>query len=85
MNLSSDFNGKMNTVTIGELRITFSYSTVIHVADAQDSIIRDNAWGPTTGKHLNSLDGGSKDAKAKRLDAEEFGKRQAAILKRHKL
>ena len=31
-----------------------------------------NCWGPTTGKHLNFIDGG---AKSKRLDRDEFLKK----------
>lgn len=85
MRLTSEFNGKVTTVTIGELMVTFSYETVIGVSDSQEHITHENIWGTTTGKHLNSLDGGSKEAKAARLGSEDFEKRQAAILKRHKL
>jgi hypothetical protein len=35
-------------------------------------VVRENVWGPTTGKHLKSIDGGSRDAKKARVRGETF-------------
>lgn len=51
----------------------FSYKTLIAVSGIPGGkIVHANDWGTTTGKHLNLIDGGSKDAKAQRLDADAF-------------
>jgi hypothetical protein len=41
--------------------------------------VGENVWGPTTGKHLNLVDGGDKDS---RLGQEEFEARLGAELAR---
>ena len=46
------------TVIVGKLTIAFSYNTVIGFHAGHDWVVRQNSWGPTTGKHLNALDGG---------------------------
>ncbi len=48
----------------------FSYSTCVAVSfhDGRGPIVRVNEWGPTTGKHLNYIDGG----KGTRVDRETF-------------
>jgi hypothetical protein len=39
----------------------FSYKTLVAVrAPGHGLIVRENVWGPTTGKHLNWIDGGNK-------------------------
>jgi len=40
---------------IGHLTIWFSYETPIAYHDSNGFVIRENDWGPTTGKHLNSV------------------------------
>ena len=57
-------------VWIGDITVWFSYRTpiAIHV-NGQSRIVRRNDWGPTTGKHLNAIDGGNKDS---RVDTETF-------------
>jgi hypothetical protein len=52
----------------------FSYNTLVAFTDPASGrrIVRENIWGPTTGKHLNKIDGGSAEAKAERLSSEEF-------------
>lgn len=53
--------------------VWFSYRTpVAFHAPGTSTIVRENEWGPTTGKHLNSIDGGSAPAKKLRLDGEAF-------------
>ena len=49
------------TVQIGDLRLYFSYRTVIAFDTPETgTVVRENAWGPTTGKHLNRIDNGDK-------------------------
>lgn len=46
-------------------RVAFSYKTLVGVnpLDGRGWIVRQNDWGPTTGKHLNWLDDGDKQAR----------------------
>lgn len=65
------------TVYVGGLRLEFSYETVIAFLGPDDSAVRVNDWGPTTGKHLNAIDGGDK---ASRITGDEFTARLNAQL-----
>lgn len=58
-------------VTIGKLVLYFSYETIVafHPHDGKPVRVIENAWGPTTGRHLNVIDGGDKKT---RLNAEDF-------------
>ena len=51
----------------------FSYKTLVAFQrwNARRVVLR-NYWGPTTGKHLNSIDGGTPSAKAARVDQATF-------------
>ena len=57
-------------VHLSERSIAFSYETIIGVATTNpyEWTLRENEWGPTTGKHLNYL---SED-KASRLSSSKF-------------
>lgn len=68
------------TVYVGPLRLEFSYRTVIAFYGPDDSAVHVNSWGPTTGKHLNAIDGGSADAKKARIPEDEFAARLNAQL-----
>ena len=60
----------MAVVVIGELTLWFSYKTVIAAkAPGFGRIVSENYWSSTTGKHLNSIDGGNKNS---RLKSDEF-------------
>ena len=69
-------------VDIGRVRIWFSYSTPIAFNDGTGTgtAVRDNVWGPTTGKHLNRVDGGDAQAKAARLSSNDFEARLTDVL-----
>lgn len=71
------------TVEVGDLTLYFSYRTVIafHTPDT-GTVVRVNDWSTTTGKHLNSIDGGSADAKRARVEGSEFVARLNAITSR---
>ena len=48
------------------ITVWFSYKTpvafrIIGNGNVAKRIVRVNTWGPTTGKHLNAIDGGAKD------------------------
>lgn len=72
-------------VTIGMLDLFFSYQTCIAYRDGLGTVIRQNSWSSTTGGHLNSIDGGSKQAKAERLPSEEFERKLQEVLQQHGL
>lgn len=59
------------TVETNNVRYWFSYKTCIayQPLDGSPRVVRRNDWGPTTGKHLNYIDGGDK---ASRLEGDDF-------------
>ncbi len=61
-------------VSVGSYSVAFSYRTPIGFNrwDGNGWITRENVWGPTTGKHINHLDGGGTDAKQSRVDSDTF-------------
>lgn len=65
-------------VDVGPITLWYSYRTVIafHVSGG-NTTVRENDWGPTTGKHLNMIDG---DDKKSRINGQEFEARLAAIV-----
>jgi len=68
-----EFDGKLTRVDIGDLTIWYSYLTPIAFSViGSELVIRENEWKQTTGKHLNSIDGGSAEAKSRRMSGEEF-------------
>lgn len=67
---SAENNAKM--VTIAGTRFYFSYETLVAVETNDELVVHENDWGSTTGKHLNSIDGGSKEAKAERISSSDF-------------
>ena len=71
-----------SVVSVGDLIIWFSYRTPVAIAGigldeararlglaGGRRIVRRNDWGPTTGKHLNYIDGGDTDC---RVSGEDF-------------
>jgi hypothetical protein len=43
-------------VEVGPLEVWYSYRTAIAFRVHGNIVIRENEWGPTTGKHLNWID-----------------------------
>lgn len=87
MQIKGEFNTVPNahTVFLGDIALYFSYDTPIGVEEYREGtvrrqIVRKNEWGPTTGKHLNRIDGGSEEAKARRVSSEEFTERLNELL-----
>jgi hypothetical protein len=54
--------------------VWFSYETAIALRSGKTgtTIVRENVWGTTTGKHLATIDGGDKQAKEQRVTGEQF-------------
>lgn len=62
-------------VDLGCVQLYFSYKTLVAIKmpNYKLAVIK-NYWGPTTGKHLNAIDGGTVEAKKERLNDDEFKK-----------
>lgn len=57
---------------LGTMSVWFSYKTpVAFQIGNSDIVVRENNWGPTTGKHLNAIDDGDKKT---RIPSQEFEK-----------
>lgn len=41
----------------------FSYKTLVAFRKGGRTYVRQNDWGPTTGKHLNAIDGGDRKSR----------------------
>ncbi len=71
---------KFTKVEMKHLDLYFSYETLVAFCHDHPNLgpvwaVRQNDWGPTTGGHLNSIDGGVADSVARRVDKIEFDKR----------
>lgn len=67
-------------VDVGSLTLWFSYRTVIAYQDGwETTVVRENDWSNTTGRHLNYVDDGDK---ASRLPGDVFEARLATVLAR---
>lgn len=74
---SGNYGAHALAVTVGSLRVYFSYRTPVAYETPGRRVVRENDWGPTTGKHLNWIDGGNK---ADRVSGAEFEQALAAEL-----
>jgi hypothetical protein len=80
---SGNYGAHCLQVDIGELRLWFSYDTVIAFhSSGEPRKVRQNDWSSTTGKHLNWIDDGDKKS---RLPSEEFEKALNETLKKYHL
>jgi hypothetical protein len=50
-------------VCLNSIEIYFSYETPIGFRSQGRLYVCENCWGPTTGKHLNAIDGGNKNGR----------------------
>ena len=69
---SSDNYG-VNTLRfeVGTLTLWYSYKTVVAFRlGFVDTVVTQNDWGPTTGKHLNWIDGGDHENRLPRAEFE---------------
>ena len=67
-------NGRINALTffLGGVQVYFSYKTVVAFRAEGRLVVRQNTWGPTTGKHLNEIDGGDAEHRAQRVNEHDF-------------
>jgi hypothetical protein len=80
---NSNYGAHCMEVRVGSMTLCFSYNTVVAFSDGFGGLkVSQNNWGPTTGKHLNWIDGGDKSS---RLPREEFNRQLDEALKRHDL
>lgn len=80
---SGNYGAHCMVVTIGTLSLYFSYQTVVAFEDDGIGLkVVENQWGPTTGKHLNTIDGGNKSS---RLSSQEFDEELQKVLAAHNL
>jgi len=57
-------SGNALVFSLGEVDVYFSYKTPIALrAPNLGLVVRKNEWGPTTGKHLNAIDGGNRSSR----------------------
>lgn len=72
--------GNALVFSLGDIDVYYSYKTPVAFHAGERLYVRENVWGPTTGKHLNAIDGGDKEAKAARVGENEFKVRLADAL-----
>ena len=67
---SSNYGANALKFYTDKATIYFSYKTPVAFHTFETGlVVRENDWGPTTGKHLNWIDGGNKES---RIDGETF-------------
>ena len=79
---SDNYSGHTIAIRVGTLTAFFSYNTIIAFRDNGHFVVRENDWGPTTGKHLNWLDDGDK---SNRTPGEKFNQLLDDVLEKHQL
>ena len=79
---SSNYGAHSLRVDIGSLTLWFSYKTIVAFQNSSGRKVTQNQWGPTTGKHLNWIDGYSK---RERLPPTQFEAELREVLKSHNL
>ena len=63
-------------IDVGKVTFYFSYDTIVaYLTPGEGLVMRENEWGPTTGKHLNWI-----STTRDRLPEEEFEQKLGALL-----
>jgi len=68
---SGNYGAHALVFSVGGIDVYFSYKTPVAFRKDGKLVVRANEWGPTTGKHLNAIDGGN-GAKSRRVDGDTF-------------
>ena len=77
---SGNYGTNAMRVEVGPVTLYFSYQTLVAFnAPGFDSVVSENSWGSTTGKHLNWIDGGDKK---NRLPSDAFDAEVSKLLKK---
>lgn len=72
---SKNYGAHALVLTVNGADLYFSYQTLVAFrAPGGKTVVRENDWGTTTGRHLNAIDGGDKAAKKRRVSGEDFAK-----------
>ena len=75
---SANYGANTLVFSVGEANIYFSYKTPVAFSTPSTGlVVRENNWGPTTGKHLNWIDGGCKRG---RIHGDEFEHRLEEVM-----
>ena len=75
---SDNYGAHTLRVSFDRLTLWYSYDTIVAFSGAgHDRTVRQNDWGPTTGKHLNWIDGGDKSS---RIPGHEFEEQLEKVL-----
>lgn len=70
---SDNYGAHTLRVDVGPLTVWFSYRTpVAFRAPGVGKVVRQNEWGPTTGKHLKWIDGETSKTANNRVTGERF-------------
>lgn len=85
ISISRSMNDNLTEVNVGDVTLWFSYETIIaYRLPNGERVVSENVWSPTTNRHMNAIDGGSKRAKAARVPFQEFTRRVLAeVLQRY--
>jgi len=80
---SSNYGAHCLEVRVGNLTLYFSYRTVVAFHTSKTgTVVRQNDWGATTGKHLNWIDSGDKKS---RVNREVFEQKLNEVLREYDL
>lgn len=80
VSISKSMNDNLTQVVVNDLTLWFSYETVVAFRADGERVVSENVWSTTTGRHLASIDGGSKQAAKSRVPHAEFTRRLDATL-----
>jgi hypothetical protein len=82
---SDNYGAHTLCVSVGTVDMYFSYKTLVAFRTPDTGlVVGENVYSPTTGKHLNWIDGG-KTAKKDRLDRSEFESKWAEVSERFEI
>lgn len=78
---NSNYGAHCLCVEMGAITVWFSYQTPIAFqVDGHTRVVRHNEWGPTTGKHLNAIDGGDRKSRVSGADFEKAWSEQVEAI-----
>lgn len=59
-------------VFLNNATLWLSYGRLVAFKVGKNLRVSENCWGKTTGRHINTIDGGDQDARGLRVPREEF-------------
>lgn len=85
--IQADLESNFRELRISNITLFFSYNTVVAFQDLRAQggtgcgyVVSENAWGTTTGKHIGQIDGGTPEARKKRLPRPKFVSKLNALV-----